>query len=142
MKICAIAVALLAVALPHTTYAASLDDPLQCNVSAHTFVGTLISEGLVDPEPSRVESNYINAFNPTQGANLRAFGYHVFAIVGYEHDDPLFRQGRGQRLSRSAYGAVVWGSTDKVKATVAAAQSPAIVHHVAPFITAIFCDRD
>lgn len=142
MKKRVLAAAFAAAVTANATHATPLDDPLHCNVSAHTFVSTLIDEQLIDPEPSRVESNYINVFNPAHGADLRAFGFHVFAVVGYEHDDPLFRQGGGERLSRSAYGAVVWGSEDHVKAAVTAAHSPAIVHRVAPHITALFCDRD
>jgi hypothetical protein len=119
-----------------------LDDPLQCNVSPHAFIGGLINQGDVEPQPFRVESNSINAFNPVHGADLRAFGFHVFALVAYEEGDPLFRKGSGKRVSSSAYGAVVWGSTEKVQAAVSAAHSPAIVHHAGPFITAIFCDRE
>ncbi|CAN7677606.1 hypothetical protein LJR230_005232 [Trinickia sp. LjRoot230] len=138
----AASVAACAAILPVASHAASLDDPLTCNVSAHTFIGKLIGDGLIEPQPSRVESNSINAFNPIRGVDLQAFGYHVFAIVGYYEGDPIFRKGSGKRLSQNAYGAVVWGSTPKVQAAVEAAHSPAIVHHVAPFITAIFCDRD
>ena len=134
--------AALAAALPQASVCAPLDDALHCNVSAHTFVKSLIDAGQIEPQPTRVESNSINAFDLVKGADLHAFGYPVFAIVGYEEGDPTFRKGSGARLSRSAYGAVVWGSTDKVKAAVEAAHSNAIVHHVAPFITAIFCDRD
>lgn len=132
----------IAAALPQAGACAPLDDALHCNVSAHTFIHSLIDAGQIDSEPTRVESNSINAFNLVKGVDLRAFGYPVFAIVGYEEGDPMFRKGSGTRLSRSAYGAVVWGSTPKVKAAVDAAHSNAIVHHVAPFITAIFCDRD
>lgn len=131
-----------AAALPEAGSCTPLDNPLHCNVSAHTFIGNLIDAGEIEPQPTRVESNYINAFNLAKGADLHAFGYRVFAIVGYEEGDPLFRRGSGTRLSRSAYGAVVWGTTEKVKAAVEAAHSNAIVHHVAPLITAIFCDRD
>ena len=120
----------------------SLDNPLHCNVSPHAFVRGLIDKGALEAQPFRVESNSINAFNPVRGVNLRAFGYHVFAIVGYEEGDSLFRNGSGKRVSSSAYGAVVWGSTEKVQSAVNAAHSPAIVHHVAPFVTAIFCDRE
>ena len=119
-----------------------LDDPLHCNVSAHAFVSGLIDRGLIEPEPFRVESNSINAFNPVRGVDLRAFGFHVFAIVAYEDGDPLFRKGRGKRVSSSAYGAVVWGSTEKVQTAATAAHSSAIVHHAGPFITALFCDRE
>ncbi len=134
--------AALAGALPQTSTASPLDDALHCKQSAHTFISGLIDAGQIEPQPTRVESNSINAFDLVKGADLHAFGYPVFAIVGYEEGDPIFRKGSGTRLSRSAYGAVVWGSTSKVKAAVEAAKSNAIVHHVAPFITAIFCDRD
>jgi hypothetical protein len=120
----------------------SLDDPLQCNASPHAFIGGLIDNGLLEPQPFRVESNSINAFNPMRSVDLRAFGFRVFAIVGFEESDPLFRKGSGNRVSKSAYGAVVWGSTQKVQTAATAAHSSAIVHHVAPFVTAIFCDRE
>ncbi len=120
----------------------SLDQPLQCNISPHAFIGGLIDHGLLEPQPFRVESNSINAFNPVRGVDLRAFGFHVFALVAYEAGNSLFQAGSGTRVSSSAYGAVVWGSTEKVQAAVAAAHSSAIVHHAGPFITAIFCDRE
>lgn len=119
-----------------------LDAPLQCTVSPHAFIGGLIDQGDLEPQPFRVESNSINAFNPVRGVDLLAFGFHVFALVAYQEGDPLFRKGSGKRVSSSAYGAVVWGSTEKVRAAVTAAHSPAIVHHAGPFITAIFCDRE
>jgi hypothetical protein len=36
----------------------------------------------------------------------------------------------------------VIGGEESVKQKVRAAGSDAIIHHVAPFITAIFCNRD
>jgi hypothetical protein len=36
----------------------------------------------------------------------------------------------------------VIGREDSVKEKVRAAGSEAVIHHVAPFITAIFCNRD
>ena len=122
--------------------AASLDQPLHCDRSAHAFIGELEQKGLIDPHPSRVEDNSINAFDPARDADLSAFGYHVFAIVGTQKDDPMFKKGKGKPLADSAYGAVVLGSTDSVRAAVRAAGSGAIVHHVAPFVTAIFCQPD
>jgi hypothetical protein len=121
--------------------AASLDAALGCAQSAHQFIGDLAAQQLIDPKPMRVESNSINAFRPVRGANLDAFGFSVFAVVGYEQDDPIFRPGSGEPLAKSAYGAVVWGSDEKVQAAVSAAGSTAIVHHVAPHVTAIFCKR-
>lgn len=119
-----------------------LDEPLHCDRSAHAFIGALESQGLIDPHPTHVEPNSINAFNPARAAELTAFGFRVFAIVGYQKDDPLFQKGDGKPLADSAYGAVVLGSTENVTTAVRAGGSSAIVHHVAPFITAIFCQID
>jgi hypothetical protein len=128
-------------ALPVAAHAASLDAPLACDVSAHRFIADLAAQQLIDPKPMRVESNSINAFRPVRGAEMTAYGFSVFAVVGYEQDDPIFRAGSGEPLAKSAYGAVVWGGEDKVRAAVTAAGSTAIVHHVAPHVTAIFCKR-
>ena len=117
----------------------SLDEPLHCDRPAHDFIGPLETQGLIDPHPSHVEPNSINAFNPAHDADLTAFGFRVFAIVGYQKNDPMFRKGDGKALADSAYGAVVLGSTESVASAVKAAGSSAIVHHVGPFITAIFC---
>ncbi|WGS52314.1 hypothetical protein LFL96_29390 [Paraburkholderia sp. D15] len=128
-------------ALPLTGHAATLDTPLLCNESGHQFIADLAQQQLIDPKPTRVESNSINAFSPTSGADLSAYGFHVFAVVGYEKDDPMFRVGDGEPVARSAYGVVVFGSESKVQSAVTAAGSTAIVHRVAPLITAIFCKR-
>ncbi|RKP45167.1 hypothetical protein [Trinickia fusca] len=142
-KLIAVLAAVAAIAfVPMSACAVDLDAPLHCDRSAHDFVSKLLDDKLIEPQPMHVEDNSINAFNPASGASLSAFGFHVFAIVGFEKDDPIFRPGDGKMLSRSAYGAVVLGSTEKVRAAVEGAHSPAIVHHVGPFITAIFCDRD
>jgi hypothetical protein len=131
----------LASALPLGAFAAPLDTALICNESGHQFIADLAQQQLIDPKPSRVEHNSINAFSPASGADLSAFGFHVFAVVGYEKDDPMFRVGDGEPLARSAYGVVVLGSDSKVQDAVTGAGSTAIVHHVAPFVTAIFCKR-
>ncbi|WP_211612452.1 hypothetical protein [Paraburkholderia haematera] len=134
--------ALTTAALPLTSHAAAaLDAPLICNESGHQFIADLAQQQLIDPKPTRVESNSINAFSPTQGADLTAFGFHVFAVVGYEKDDPMFRVGDGEPVARSAYGVVVFGSESKVQSAITAASSTAIVHRVAPLVTAIFCKR-
>jgi hypothetical protein len=142
MKRLALVAFIFIAALPIRGFAAALDEPLHCDRPAHEFIGALETKGLIDPHPSRVEPNSINAFDPTHGVSLTAFGYHVFAIVGFQKDDPLFEKGNGKPLADSAYGAVVLGSSDKVKAAVRAGGSTAIVHHVGPFITAIFCQTD
>ncbi|CAB3778003.1 hypothetical protein LMG28614_00515 [Paraburkholderia ultramafica] len=132
---------LLAAALPLSSFAASLDTPLTCNESGHQFIADLAQQQMIDPTPTRVEHNSINAFSPASGADLTAFGFRVFAVVGYEKDDPMFRVGDGEPVARSAYGVVVFGSESKVQNALAGSGSTAIVHHVAPLVTAIFCKR-
>lgn len=133
--------AALLAAASFAAHAAALDDALACNESAHRFISDLATQQLIDPKPSRVESNSINAFSPAKGVSLTAYGFNVVAIVGYEKDDPMFRTGDGEPVAQSAYGAVVFGGTEKVQAAVTQGGSTAIVHHVAPFVTAIFCKR-
>jgi hypothetical protein len=128
-------------ALPLSSFAAELDAPLVCNESGHQFIADLVQQQLINPKPTHVESNSINAFSPMPDAHLTAFGFRVFAVVGFEKDDPMFRVGDGEPVAQSAYGAVVFGSDDKVKSALENAGSTAIVHHVAPLITAIFCKR-
>jgi hypothetical protein len=136
------AVALSVAAVPLACHAAALDAPLACNESGHQFIADLAQQQLIDPTPTRVENNSINAFRPAKGADLSAFGFHVFAVVGFEKDDPMFRTGAGEPLANSAYGAVVFGSDSSVQDAVTQAGSTAIVHHVGPHITAIFCKRN
>ncbi|WP_429301858.1 hypothetical protein [Paraburkholderia sp. GAS199] len=133
--------ALAAAVFPLTIQAATLDAPLVCNESGHQFIADLAQQQLIDPKPMRVESNSINAFSPAHGAELTAFGFRVFAVVGYEKDDPMFRVGDGEPVARSAYGVVVFGGETKVQNAIADAGSTAIVHRVAPLVTAIFCKR-
>jgi hypothetical protein len=134
--------ALVAAAVPLVSRAAELNAALGCGESAHRFIADLADQQLIDPEPMRVESNSINAFQPARGAErMTAFGFTVFAVVGFEQDDPLFKRGKGEPLAKSAYGAVVFGNDEKVQTAVTAAGSTAIVHHVGPHITAIFCKR-
>ena len=131
----------LTAALPLAGRAAALDEPLTCNESGHQFIADLVRQDMIDPKPTRVESNSINAFSPVSGADLTAYGFRVFAVVGYEKDDPMFRVGNGEPVANSAYGVVVFGSETKVRNAIAGSGSTAIVHHVAPLITAIFCKR-
>ncbi|HEY1609424.1 MAG TPA: hypothetical protein VGG24_09165 [Paraburkholderia sp.] len=133
---------LLLAALPVIGHAAALDDSLTCKMSAHEFIGGLIDQQLIEPRPMRVEDNSINAFWPKHDQHLTAYGFSVFAIVGFQQDDALFETGSGKPLARSAYGAVVVGSQSKVEAAVRAAGNPAIVHHAGPLLTVIFCQQD
>jgi len=132
----------VAVALPVPVFAVTLDAPLVCNETGHKFIADLVDQQLIDPKPTHVERNSINAFSPAHDANLTAFGFRVFAVVGFQKDDPMFRVGDGEPLAQSAYGAVVFGAEEKVRAAITDAGSTAIVHHVAPLITAIFCKRE
>ena len=122
--------------------AAVIDDSLTCKASAHEFISGLIERQLIEPTPMRVESNSINAFWPAQGQHMTAYGFKVFAVVGFQKDDPLFRTGDGKPIAPSAYGAVVIGSQAKVQAALSAAGNNAIVHHAGPLLTAIFCQQD
>ncbi|PXW25517.1 hypothetical protein [Paraburkholderia caballeronis] len=137
-----LALALLLAALPAIGRPATLDDLLTCRMSAHEFVSGLVDQQLIEPKPMRVEDNSINAFWPAHDQHLTAYGFSVFAIVGFQQDDPLFRTGSGKPIARSAYGAVVLGSQGKVEAAVRAAGNAAIVYHAAPLLTAIFCKQD
>jgi hypothetical protein len=128
--------------MPLTGHAAALDDALTCKESAHDFISALIDQKLIDAKPMKVESNSINAFWPAHGQQLTAYGFNVFAIVGFQQDDPLFKTGRGKPIARSAYGAVVVATQGKVQAALDAAGNTAIVHHAGPLLTAIFCQQD
>jgi hypothetical protein len=134
--------ALLLAAMPVIGHATELDDSLACKMSAHEFIGGLIDQQLIEPRPMRVEDNSINAFWPVHGQQLTAYGFSVFAIVGFQQDDALFHTGDGKPIARSAYGAVVVASQSKVEAAVRAAGTPAIVHHAGPLLTAIFCKQN
>jgi len=120
----------------------ALDAQLDCKSTAHAFIAPLQENHTIETTPMRVESNSINAFKPTHGSHLTAFDFGVFAVVGYQKNDAIFKQGSGNPIADSAYGAVVIGEEGSVKEKVRAAGSDAVIHHVAPFITAIFCNRD
>jgi hypothetical protein len=129
------------VALPGFAGAHALDGQLDCKSNPHAFIAPLQDSHEIEMTPMRVESNSINAFKPTHGSELTAFDFGVYALVAYQKDDVLFRRGSGEPISDS-YGAVVIGPSKSVEARVRAAGSDAVVHHVAPFITAIFCKQD
>lgn len=132
---------LMAASSAHVS-AYALDAQLDCKSSAHAFISPLQQSHVIEATPMRVEANSINAFRPTHGSHLTAFDFGVFAVVGYQKDDAIFRQGSGAPIADSAYGAVVIGGEESVKEKVRAAGSDAVIHHVAPFITAIFCNQD
>jgi hypothetical protein len=119
----------------------AIEAQLDCKSSAHDFIAPLIENNQIESKPMRVEPNSVNAFRPVKGSALTAYGFKVYVALGYQRDDPIFQHGKGQPISDSAYGVVVWGGDDEVAQKVHAAGSDADVHHVAPFITAIFCKQ-
>jgi hypothetical protein len=120
----------------------ALDSQLDCKSTAHAFIAPLQGNHAIETTPMRVESNSINAFKPTHGSHLTAFDFGVFAVVGFQKNDAIFKEGSGEPIADSAYGAVVFGGEDAVRQKVRAAGSDAVIRHVAPFITAIFCKPD
>ncbi|SAK59262.1 hypothetical protein AWB75_02422 [Caballeronia catudaia] len=134
-----IAVWMALAAVSAVARAEALDAQLDCRSTPHDFIAPLQANNLLEKKPMRVEPNSVNAFRPVKGAALTAYGFKVYALVAYQKDDPLFRQGKGEPIGDAAYGAVVWGGDIEVAEKVKAAGSDAVVHHVAPFITAIFC---
>jgi hypothetical protein len=79
---------------------------------AHTFIAGLQNDKYIDSKPMHVEGNSVNAFRPTYGSDLTAFGFRVYAILGYQRDDGMFKVGEGEALAGSLYGAVVIGPTE------------------------------
>lgn len=122
-------------------HARALEAQLDCKSTPHDFIAPLQEDNLLEKKPMRIESNSINAFRAVKGATLTAYGFKVYALVAYQKDDPLFKQGKGEPIGDAAYGAVVWGGDEEVAQKVREAGSDAAVHHVAPFITAIFCKQ-
>jgi hypothetical protein len=75
------------------------------------------------------------------GSNVTAFGFRVYAVLGYEPDDEMFKKGRGPALASPLYGAVLSASSEAVESRVRAAGSNAAVHAVVPFLlTAVLCN--
>jgi hypothetical protein len=120
----------------------ALDEQLTCQLSPHAFIKPLLDSQDIDPMPMRVEANSVNAFRPTHDSHLTAFGYRVYAVVGYEEGDSIFQQGSDKPIAKSGYGVVVFGPSDTVKARLREAGSDATVREVVPLlITAVFCSR-
>lgn len=120
-----------------------LDAQLDCSSNAHTFIAALQSDQYIEAKPMHVEANSVNAFRPTRGSNLTAFGFRVYAVLGYQHDDDMFRKGSGQAMNGSLYGVVVFGTSESVKTHLQDAGSDAAVHEVMPLImTAVLCKAE
>ncbi|QGZ64498.1 hypothetical protein FAZ98_17055 [Paraburkholderia acidisoli] len=116
------------------------DAQFDCNSNPHAFITTFIDEKSIDPQPSRVEANSVNAFRPIHGAHISAFGFPVYVVLGYDRDDALFQHGAGKEIATPLYGVVVNAPAESVRARVRQANSDATVHPVVPLVlTAIVC---
>ncbi|PXW22817.1 hypothetical protein [Paraburkholderia caballeronis] len=128
--------------IPTLARADTPDEQFDCKSNPHSFISSLIEQKSIDPQPSRVESNSVNAFKPVRGSALQAFGFPIYVVIGYERDDALFRQGKGKAIDGSVYGVVVSAPAESVRTRVQEANSDATVHPVVPLLlTAIVCDR-
>jgi len=117
------------------------DGQLDCTSNPHAFISSLIEQKSIEPQPTHVEANSVNAFRPTGGSHLHAFGFPIYMVFGYARDDALFRQGKGRTIDTSVYGVVVHAPAESVRARLAQAHSHAIVHPVVPLLlTAIACN--
>ena len=132
--------ALAASLAPLPGHAHALDDQLDCKSTGHAFISTLLNDQYIDPKPMRVEANSVNVFRPVRGSTLTAFGYRVYAVLGYQHNDEMFKQGTGQPVADSAYGVVIFGPLEAVQTRAHEAGSDAVVKSVVPLLlTAVFC---
>ncbi len=139
--VAATGIAAMLALFPLFACADALDSQLDCKSTGHDFISPLLVSGEVEAKPMRVEPNSVNAFRVKNGVHLTAFDYRVYAVIGYQKDDPLFQSGKGDPISDSAYGVVVFGPSDDVEDRLHQASSPASVHHVNALITAILCKQ-
>ncbi len=131
---------ILLAAVPALAHAVSLDAALSCGGSPRQFFSMLRAQQLIDATPMHVEANSVNAFWPARDVSLTAFDRSVFAVFGYQRDDPLFKAGNGTPTDKPIFGVVVVASMDSVRQSLKAAGSRASVERAAPFMTAIVCE--
>ena len=125
---------------PAGAFAYALDAEFDCKAQPHEFISELVSKGYIEPNPMRVEANSVNAFRPVHGSDLTAFGFRVYAVLGYEQDDSLFKKGNGKALDGPLYGVVLSGPSDTVEMRIREAGSAAVAHEVLPLLlTAVIC---
>jgi hypothetical protein len=138
-----ICVTAAAAALPAATaQARAIDDSLSCDQQPHAFISGLIDDQSIDAAPMRVEANSVNAFRPSAGSGLMAFGFRVYAVLGYAPGDELFKPGSGQPLDGTLYGVVLSGPKEAVESRVREAGSTATVRSVVPLVlTAVVCKQ-
>ncbi len=116
------------------------DKRFDCTSNPHAFISAMIEEKSIDPKPSRVEANSVNAFRPAQGSRMSAFGFPIYVVLGYARDDDLFRRGAGKEIKAPLYGVVVSAPAESVRSRVSEANSDATVKSVVPLLlTAIVC---
>ncbi len=72
----------------------SIEAKFDCKSNAHNFIVPLVESDQIETKPMRVESNSVNAFRPTKGTTLTAYGFKVYVVLGYGKDDPLFAHGK------------------------------------------------
>jgi hypothetical protein len=122
------------------SHAYALDAQFDCQARPHDFIGQLIEDKYIEPNPMRIDTNSVNAFRPVHGSDMTAFGFRVYAVLGYEPDDEMFKKGRGQALAGPLYGAVLSAPSESVEKRLRAAGSTAVVHMVIPLLlTAVIC---
>lgn len=120
----------------------AIDDALGCDQQPHAFISGLLDDRSIDAKPMRVESNSVNAFRPAAGSGLMAFGFRVYAVLGYAPDDDLFKAGNGRPVDGTLYGVVVSGPKEAVESRVREAGSSATVRSVVPLVlTAVVCKQ-
>jgi hypothetical protein len=125
---------------PVVAHAYALDAQFDCRARPHAFIGQLIHTQYIDPNPMHVEANSVNAFRPAHGSDITAFGFRVYAVIGYEQDDEMFSKGPGQALAGPLYGAVLSAPSEAVESRVREAGSNATVRMVIPLLlTAVVC---
>jgi hypothetical protein len=119
---------------------ATHDEQFDCRSNPHAFISSLIDEKSIDPKPSRVETNSVNAFRPATGSQLSAFGFPIYMVIGYDRDDTLFHHGTGKEIEAPLYGVVVSAPADSVRVRLRQVNSDATVKTVVPLLlTAIVC---
>jgi len=119
----------------------ALDAQFDCKARPHAFIGQLINNQYIAPNPMHVEANSVNAFRPVHGSDITAFGFRVSAVIGYEQDDGLFKKGSGHVVTGPLYGAVLSAPSAAVETRLREAGSHATVHTVVPLLlTAVICN--
>jgi hypothetical protein len=116
------------------------DEPIDCKSNPHDFVSSLIDEKSIDATPIRVEPDSVNAFRPTHGAHLSAFGFPIYAVFGFAPHDALFHHGTGKEVEAPLYGVVVSAPAESVRRRLHETDVNATVKSVVPLLlTAIVC---